>query len=121
MAAAIGICRERQAYEGEAAMRLEAIVDEAALDEAEGYPFGIGPAGDLLTIEPRPMWKALLRDLAEDTPPPVIATRFHQGLAAAITATVEALAERGARFDTVALSGGCFQNRILFEETLGGL
>jgi hydrogenase maturation protein HypF len=24
--------------------------------------------------------------------------------------------EAGARFDTVALSGGCFQNRILFEE-----
>ena len=121
VAAAIGICRERQAYEGEAAMRLEAIVNEAALDEAEGYPFGIAPAGDLLTIEPRPIWKALLRDLAGDTPAPVIAARFHRGLAAAITATVEALAERGARFDTVALSGGCFQNRILFEETLGGL
>ena len=34
VAAAIGICRERQAYEGEAAMRLEAIVDEAALGDA---------------------------------------------------------------------------------------
>ncbi len=25
--------------------------------------------------------------------------------------------EAGRRFDTVALSGGCFQNRLLFEET----
>ena len=121
VAAAIGICRQRQAYEGEAAMRLEAIVDEAALDDADGYSFEIAPAAGLLTIEPGPMWRALLRDLAEDTPPPVIAARFHKGLAAAITAMAGTLAERGARFDTVALSGGCFQNRILFERTLGGL
>jgi hydrogenase maturation protein HypF len=120
-AAAIGICRECQAYEGEAAMRLEAIVDEAALGDAECYTFGIVPTAGLLAIEPRPMWHALLSDLAEDTPPPVIAARFHNGLAAAITAMGETLAERGARFDTVALSGGCFQNRILFEETLRGL
>jgi hydrogenase maturation protein HypF len=26
--------------------------------------------------------------------------------------------ERGPRFDTIALSGGCFQNRILFEEAV---
>jgi hydrogenase maturation protein HypF len=121
VAAAIGICRQRQAYEGEAAMRLEAIVDEAALDDADGYSFEIAPAAGLLTIEPGPMWRALLRDLAEDTPPPVIAARFHKGLAAAITAMAGTLAERGARFDTVALSGGWFQNRILFERTLGGL
>ena len=29
--------------------------------------------------------------------------------------------EGGARFDTVALSGGCFQNRVLFEEVVRGL
>ena len=27
----------------------------------------------------------------------------------------------GARFETVALSGGCFQNRVLFEEVVRGL
>ena len=121
VAAAIGICRECQAYEGEAAMRLEAIVDEAALGDTHGYPFAIMRDAGLVTLEPRPMWQALLRDLAADTPAPVIAARFHQGLAAAITAMARALAERGARFDTVALSGGCFQNRILFEETVRGL
>ncbi len=121
VAAAIGICRERQAYEGEAAMRLEAIVDEEPLRDTDGYPFAIAGEAGLLMVEPRPMWQALLRDLAGDMPAPVIAARFHQGLAAAIAAMAQAVAERGARFDTVALSGGCFQNRILFEETLGGL
>jgi hydrogenase maturation protein HypF len=121
VAAALGICREHQVYEGEAAMRLEAIVDETALDDAQGYPFATAGTKGLLTIEPRPMWHALLCDLAEHTSPPVVAARFHQGIAAAITAMAGTLANRGARFDTVALSGGCFQNRILFEQTLGGL
>ena len=121
VAAALGLCRDRQAYEGEAARRLEAIVDETALRATGAYPFAIAGETARLTLEPRPMWRALLRDLAEDTPAPVIAARFHQGLAAAIIAMTRTLAERGARFDTVALSGGCFQNRILFEQTLGGL
>jgi hydrogenase maturation protein HypF len=121
VAAAVGICRERQAYEGEAAMRLEALVDEATLRDGDGYPFAIIPAAALPTIEPRPMWNALLRDLAEEAPASVVAARFHKGLAAALIAMAEILADRGARFDTVALSGGCFQNRILFEQTLAGL
>ena len=29
--------------------------------------------------------------------------------------------EGRARFETIALSGGCFQNRVLFEEVVGGL
>jgi hydrogenase maturation protein HypF len=118
VAAAIGICAERQAYEGEAAMRMEAIVDHAALGEETGYPFKITSAAGLLAIEPRPMWRALLCDLADNRPAPVIAARFHQGLATAVTAMAARLADRGARFDTVALSGGCFQNRVLFEETV---
>ena len=44
VAAALNICRERQAYEGEAAARLEAMVDQDTLrleDEAFSYPFTI--------------------------------------------------------------------------------
>ena len=50
------------------------------------------------------------------TPPAVIAARFHKGLAIAVVAMTRALAQR-ACFDTVALSGGCFQNAVLFEQT----
>ncbi len=123
-AAALGISFERQAYEGEAAARLEAIVDERTLreeDDARAYPFGVddreenGPA----FLEPSAMWKALLGDLMRKVPAPVIAARFHKGLAKAIVMMARKLAYRddqGPRFDTVALSGGCFQNRVLFEE-----
>ncbi len=48
--------------------------------------------------------------------------RFDKGLARAVGAMARELAHRddynGPRFDTVALSGGCFQNRILFEEVV---
>jgi hydrogenase maturation protein HypF len=126
VAAALDICRERQAYEGEAACRLESIVDERTLrDESEAlaYPFMIpNLRGSALPyVEPLAMWRALLGDLILRTPAPVIAARFHKGLARAIVAMASKLAGRDASaapaFDTVALSGGCFQNEILFDET----
>lgn len=127
VAAALGICPERQAYEGEAAMRLEALVCEETLrdeDESPAYPFAIAllPGTQLPYLEPLAMWRALLRDLVQDTPAPVVAARFHKGLAAALAAM--ALELRGKiREDheldvaTVALSGGCFQNKVLLEES----
>lgn len=110
-------------------MRLEAIVDQhapACVSEAEAaYLFTIGDPGGLPYIEPLPMWEALLADLMVKTPAPVIAARFHKGLAQAVVAMVEKLARpHGANapvFDTVALSGGCFQNRILFETVAAGI
>lgn len=127
VAAALNLCRDRQAYEGQAACQLEAIVDRETLrceDDALAYPFTVGnlqPSG-LPYLEPLVMWEALLGDLMLGTPPPVMAARFHKGLAEAVAAMVENLAchdaADGPRFTSVALSGGCFQNRILLEETL---
>jgi hydrogenase maturation protein HypF len=112
VAAALGICRERQAYEGEAAMRLEALIDSDAMTlEEPGYLFELGPA----TIYARPIWALLLRDVESGVPASVIAARFHKGLAQAVAEMAERLA-RARSVATVALSGGCFQNAILFTE-----
>ncbi|WP_156180552.1 carbamoyltransferase HypF [Bradyrhizobium sp. LTSPM299] len=126
VAAALNICRERQGYEGEAAARLEALVDDDTLrneDDALGYPLSIPNlrGSGLPYIEPLAMWSAVLGDLILKTPAPVMAARFHKGLAKSIVAMTRKLAggedETGPRrFTTVALSGGCFQNRILFED-----
>jgi hydrogenase maturation protein HypF len=62
------------------------------------------------------MWHALFDDLDRGVPHGVIAARFHLGLAIALVAMTRALTDR-ARFDTVALSGGCFQNAVLLEQT----
>ena len=65
------------------------------------------------------MWNALLGDLVADTPAGVVAARFHKGLAMALVAMALKLAGRDdALFDTVALSGGCFQNAVLLDETV---
>ncbi len=58
----------------------------AALDDADGLSVRDRARWRSSHDRTGPMWRALLRDLAEDTPPPVIAARFHKGLAAAITA-----------------------------------
>ena len=127
VAAALDVCRERQAYEGEAGARLEAMVDLGAMggdDEEFAYRFSIANLSEtgLPYIEPLAMWRALLGDLILKTPAPLIAARFHKGLAKIVVAMTKKLAHRkvdgDARFDTVALSGGCFQNRVLFEEVV---
>jgi hydrogenase maturation protein HypF len=121
VAAAVGICQDRQSHEGEAASRLEALVCEDTMrsgDDATAYPFTIAalPGTALQYIEPQPMWSTLLYDLAHRTPRPIIAARFHKGLATAVVSMAVLLAHDH-RFDTVALSGGCWQNAVLFEET----
>lgn len=125
VAAALGICRERVAYEGEAAIRLESLVTAEGLaeDSELDYPFAI-PRLDkgkgLPYIEPLAMWQALLGDLILKTPPALIAARFHRGLAAVIVRMAQQLCERhGLR--TVALGGGVFANRVLAERVLVGL
>jgi hydrogenase maturation protein HypF len=117
VAAAVGFCRDRALYEGQPAMLLEAVADNAALaDDRAAYPFTIAeaPSAGLLHLDPTPMWVALLDDIVADTPVPVIAARFHAGLAIAIARMVAALRVTG----RVALSGGVFQNRLLLEQVM---
>jgi hydrogenase maturation protein HypF len=126
VAAAVGLCREHAAYEGQGAIELEAIVDEATLREEEdllAYPFAILrlKGSNRPYIEPLAMWQSLLGDLILATPPPIIAARFHKGLAKAIAQMIDLLSQYecgDARVKTVALSGGVFQNKILLEQVI---
>ena len=126
VAAAVGICRERALYEGQAAIEFEALVDEKALrDEGDelAYPFSISPAkaDTPPTVEMLVMWQALLGDLLNNVAIPLIAARFHKGLAIVIARLVGELNRQEAGDEppgTVALSGGVFQNRILLEQVV---
>ncbi len=116
-AAVTGMAWERQDYEGQAAMQFEAVLDPVALDEPDdhAYPFTIPLLGGtgLPYIEPLAMWRALLGDLILETPIGVMSARFHRGLAKAIAALSARIISK-ADIDTVALTGGCFQNATLF-------
>lgn len=98
VAACLGLCPQEQSYEGEAALRLEAL----AGPPGPGYAFGPG-------LDPAPMFRALVQDLARGTAPATMAARFHDGLAAAYADLARAAVDGGAA-RAVALSGGSMQN-----------
>ncbi|HID68251.1 MAG TPA: carbamoyltransferase HypF, partial [Roseibacterium sp.] len=119
-----GLAWDAQNYEGEAAQLFEAAIDTAALDEPLdlAYPFSVPLTGGtgLPYIEPVAVWRAMLGDLVLKTPVGVMAARFHRGLANAIVAMAQRITN-DTEIDTIALSGGCFQNATLFELVHQGL
>jgi hydrogenase maturation protein HypF len=114
--------RRRVAYEGQAAILLEAAARRSFA--LTGLPQPAAPAPwlcdarylpDLATVLPvDPFVRGVLDDLRAGAAPDQIAARFHHSLAAATADLVVALARRY-DVDTVALGGGVFQNLLLLE------
>ncbi len=100
-------------YEGQAAMTLEFALG----GEKEGeYPFDLTESalpGSRLTVDWSPMVTALLKDIERGAGAPVVAAKFHNGLA---EAAVEVARRSGEK--RIVLSGGCFQNRYLTERVV---
>ena len=120
VAAALGLCADHALFEGQGAMELEALAEtwQPSVDE-QSYTFTITEhASGLLHLDSLPMWQALLEDLSRQTPVAQMALRFHLGLAMAIRNMVARIRWSGTSLNTVALSGGCFQNKLLLEELL---
>lgn len=114
VAACLGICADRQTYEGEAAMRLEALAQQS-VDMGAGLPFDTSGS----EIDPALMFNDLRR-LANMLGAKRLAWHFHAGLAFAFAAKARALVDSGAA-KAVVLSGGCFQNALLQGLTLWAL
>jgi len=112
VAAALGIAPEKCSYEGQAAMQLESLIDEDDLNNAKAYRLVIQQNQGLFEIQTGLLWQQLLNDLAGRLPVKNIAAAFLKGL---IEATVDLtlMLCRQHKRDTVALSGGVFQNRLL--------
>ncbi len=114
VAAVLGLCPMRQSYEGEAAMRLEALA--AGAPEALGYHLPLMDG----RVEVAPLWPQIRDDLRRGTEAAQIAARFHAGLAQAFARAARGLVDSGAAA-AVALSGGCFQNALLLDLTRAAL
>jgi hydrogenase maturation protein HypF len=114
-AALLGV-RDAINYEGQAAVELEQLADQG---EAGAYPAGV-EAGHPFRVRGADLLHGVLEDLTDRVPAPVIAARFHHGVAALIEAGCAAMRDR---YDlgTVALSGGVFQNLLLLDATVSRL
>jgi hydrogenase maturation protein HypF len=107
-AALLGV-RDTINYEGQAAIELEQLADPA---EAEAYPAGLETGRGPFQARGSDLLHALLADRTGGVPAPLIAARFHHGVAALIEAGCLHLRDQSG-LGTVALSGGVFQNTFL--------
>jgi hydrogenase maturation protein HypF len=115
VAALIGI-RQRVTYEAQAAIEMEMQATQWFVErpsaQPDAYPFEIESDGGPLQIRLRELLMALQADVTVGVGQAEIGFKFHQTLTEIILAVCQRLAdETGLR--TVALSGGCFQNRLL--------
>jgi hydrogenase maturation protein HypF len=107
--AALGGIRYHVSFEGQAAMELE-----MAAGGVPERPYAVGwEEGAVRRIPPAPMVRAVVADLLAGVPAAVVSGRFHATLVDLFTRLCAAL-----RLETgigrVALSGGVFQNLLLF-------
>ena len=106
ISACLGIVVGEQSHEGEAAMRLEALASRS--DDRGFYELSCIKG----VIDPAQMFGGLVADLAKGESEAVIARRCHGTIAKAFSDLARRVAaEAGA--ETIALSGGCFQNSLL--------
>jgi hydrogenase maturation protein HypF len=115
-AALVGV-RDAINYEGQAAVELEQLADPA---ERGAYRAGIDGAGAQLVVAGTDLIRAVCDELGAGVDPGVIAARFHNGVAAAITQACVMLRQRHG-LTTVALSGGVFQNLLLLNRAVSQL
>jgi hydrogenase maturation protein HypF len=113
--AAIAGVRDAVTYDGQAAMELEAIASTSAA--APPYSFGIEHRGSgaPFRIDLRPMVRAVAADVRKGCAISRVARAFHATLARAIVQGCRT-GRATSSLQTVALSGGCFQNTLLTEE-----
>ena len=106
VASLVGV-RDEVSYEGQAAVELEQLADRGARGEYRARPGGMP-----FRIRGADLVAGVLDDLRRDVCAATIAMRFHRGLALSIADGCEVVRETSG-LETVALSGGVFQNVLL--------
>ncbi|MDD5167949.1 MAG: carbamoyltransferase HypF, partial [Syntrophales bacterium] len=103
--------RRKVTFEGQAAMELEGRARDG--NEAP-LPFGIDQEEDVFRLDLTPAVRSLAEKIIEGRPPENLTFAFHQTLIRAFTEMSIRMSDLTG-LNRVALSGGCFQNRILLE------
>jgi len=116
VAALVGV-RDRVNYEGQAAIELEQLADTR---ERGSYPAAIASRDGQLRVSGADLIGSAAEDLVARVAPPLVAARFHNGMAAAVVDVCAQLREQSG-LSAVALSGGVFQNQLLAGRVVTGL
>jgi hydrogenase maturation protein HypF len=92
-------------------MELEGLARTVARPDAPSFDglFDRGEVGGLAVLDPAPLLRTIIEDRDRCIPVPVLAAGFHEALGRA-TASLAADLARTHGLDTVALTGGVFQN-----------
>jgi hydrogenase maturation protein HypF len=116
--AALAGVRSTVNYEAQAAVELEMAAHDSTDEGA--YPFDLLPDGMHWRISTQNLFQSIVDDLLRQDSLADISRRFHAGLAQLFVDLAEKI--RGqSKLNRVCLSGGCFQNLLLFELMLSGL
>ncbi|WP_424965495.1 carbamoyltransferase HypF [Dinoroseobacter sp. S375] len=118
VAAILGICPDEQSYEGEAAMRLEALANKARGAAPAEWALAAGRAEGAL--DPGALIRGLVAGCDAGMDRAALAYGAHLWMAEAFAAPARACLASG-RASAVVLSGGCFQNALLCELTRAAL
>ncbi|MBD1545476.1 carbamoyltransferase HypF [Roseibium aggregatum] len=112
VAAALGVCFDKQDFEGHAGTVLECLARPYLASETP-YPLAV-EQGEQASISWEPLWRNLLADLASGTDTGRIAARFHLALIHGLAETVSQISA-SCGVERIVLSGGVLQNQILHE------
>ncbi|HTR80512.1 MAG TPA: carbamoyltransferase HypF, partial [Bacteroidota bacterium] len=110
VASITGVCHTLK-FEGQAAMELEWAIGGTQTDAT--YEYAIPDGDPPLVIDWGLMLLEILSDAQDRVPTSLISAKFHNTLAQIIVEVAKKIGEH-----RVVLSGGCFQNEYLLEETV---
>jgi hydrogenase maturation protein HypF len=111
VAAICGVC-DHQEYEAQAAMKLEAMIEKDWVEEI--HPIITHP-NNIISFEET--ITSIVESLEDKFPVEITSAVFHNTVSQSIIFTVSDIRKKY-NINTVALSGGCFQNRYLLERTV---
>lgn len=113
VAAITGICRQSH-FEGQAAMKVQFAAEND--ETTDSYSFQLPDCGSPPVLDWQPMILNIIDDMRQAVGASCIAAKFHRTLVAMVLAVA-----RRSKIKQVALSGGCFQNRLLTRRALEAL
>lgn len=109
--------KESVSYEAQAAMELESMANSESENSHDFYPVEIVEKDEKIILDPAPMLNSILKDRTDGIKTNVMAIQFHNTIVHAMNSAVNLISKKTG-IKTIALSGGCFQNKILLQSSI---